>query len=219
MRQLLLLPLLLACGRGEPAADPALDGVVRGPEGYYGAAMPEPRPAPPMRLAEHGGRVFDLAEQRGKVVLLFFGYTHCPDVCPTTLADWRRVKSQLGADTARVRFVFVTTDPARDTPEAARDYVRRFDPTFYGLSTDSATLAGLERAFMVRSFREPAADSAASGATATPVTDAHAGHEAYSVAHSTRTFVIDEAGRWRLIMPAGASPAMILADVRKLLDA
>jgi protein SCO1/2 len=211
---LLLVFLLLACRGERPAEDPALDGVVRGPSGFYGSTLPEPRPAPPMRLVEHGGRVFDLAGQRGKVVLLFFGYTHCPDVCPTTLADWRRVKGTLGGDTARVRFVFVSTDPARDTPEAARAYVTKFDSSFYGLSGDSATIAGLERAFMVRSFREAAATDSAGAAVA----DAHAGHEAYSVAHSTRTFVIDEAGRWRLIMPAGAGPAMIAADVRKLLS-
>lgn len=206
-----LLSLAACTGEKRPAEDPALEGVVRGPSGFYGSALPEPRTVPPIRLAEHGGRMFDLAEQRGKVVLLFFGYTHCPDVCPTTLADWRRARRDLGADTARVRFVFVTTDPARDTPAVARDYVAKFDSSFYGLSTDSATVAGLERAFMVMSFREPPAESAG------VAKDPHAGHAAYSVAHSTRTFVIDESGRWRLIMPAGAGPAMITADVRKLL--
>ena len=97
--------------------------------------MPDPRPAPPLRLVEHGGRAFDLAAERGKVVLLFFGYTHCPDICPTTLADWRRVHAALGADTSRVRFVFVTTDPERDTPEVAQQYARQFHPAIIGLST------------------------------------------------------------------------------------
>ena len=208
-----LLPIaalaLLSCRNDAPPDDPALDGVVRGPSGFYGSAMPAPRPAPPLVLVEHGGRTFDLAAERGKVVLLFFGYTHCPDVCPTTLADWRRVKAALGADTARVRFVFVTTDPERDTPEVAQEYARRFDPSFVGLSGDSATLASLQRAFMIASYREPATDS-------TPK-DPHAGHRTYTVGHSSRTFVIDREGRWRLLMPAGAGAAMITADVKKLL--
>jgi len=199
MRRLLLAVALTACGTDAG--------------GFHGTVMPELRPAPPIRLVEHGGRMFDLAGQRGRVVLLFFGYTHCPDVCPTTLADWRRVKGTLGADTARVRFVFVSTDPARDTPEAAQAYARRFDPSFVGLAGDSATTAALERAYMIASYRAPARDS--SGAT---IPDPHAGHASYTVAHSSRTFVIDEAGRWRLIMPEGAGAGMIASDVKRLLD-
>ena len=213
MRVVVVLASLLAlsfaaCGEKRPAADPEIGGVVRGPSGFYGSALPEPRPAPPMRLVEHGGRTFDLAEQRGRVVLLFFGYTHCPDVCPTTLADWRRVKGELGADTAKVRFVFVSTDPARDTPEVAQSYARRFDPSFIGLTGDSATLATLQRAFMVASVAGPRDTAHA---------DPHAGHTSYEVAHSSRTFVIDRAGQWRLLLPAGGMPAAITADVKKLL--
>jgi protein SCO1/2 len=207
--------LALACGGEAPAArapdDPSI-AVERGPGGFYGTEMPGPRPAPALRLVEHGGRPFDLAAERGHVVLLFFGYTHCPDICPTTLADWRRVKAALGRDTARVRFVFVTTDPARDTPEVTQRYARQFDPSFVGLSGDSATLAELERGFMSRSYREPTRDS-----TGQPVTDPHAGHTAYSVAHTSRVFVIDPDGNWRLVLPAGAGVAVTLADVRTLL--
>jgi protein SCO1/2 len=188
---------LLACGSEAP---------------FHGTVMPDPAPAPALRLVEHGGRVFDLAAERGRVVLLFFGYTHCPDICPTTLADWRRVKAGLGADTARVRFVFVSTDPARDTPEAARRYARGFDPSFTGLTGDSATLASLERAWMIASYREPAHDS-----TGAPRSDPHADHASYGISHSPRTFVVDTEGRWRLMLGGGTSAEMVLGDVRKLL--
>lgn len=182
-------------------------GCGAGPAPFHGTELPDPRPAPAVRL---GG--FDLAAEKGKVVLLFLGYTHCPDVCPTTLADWRRVHAGLGADTARVRFVFVSTDPARDTPEATRAYVARFHPSFTGLAGTPDEVAAIERGFMSTSYREPAPDSSAASR------DPHAGHDAYLVAHTTRAFAVDAEGRWRLVLPAGASAAQVLDDVRRLLD-
>ena len=180
-----LLLVLAACTRQAP---------------FVATELPDPKPAPALRLVEHGGRAFDLAAERGKVVLLFFGYTNCPDVCPTTLADWRRVRRALGADTARVRFVFVSTDPARDTPEVAQAYVRKFDAAFTGLSGPRDTVAAAERGFMVSSHAE-----------------AHDGHGGYAVAHSSRTFVVDAAGRWRLVTKPGATADDLLSDVRRLL--
>jgi protein SCO1/2 len=139
-----------------------------------------PRPAPTFRIALAGGGVFDLVQQRGRVVLLFFGYTHCPDVCPTTLADFAHVRRELGPRAERVRFVFVTVDPARDTPADVMRYARAFDSTFVGLSTDSASLAPIMRGFGVGAYREPGGDA-----------------HTYTVAHTASVFVIDPEGRLR----------------------
>lgn len=168
---------------------------------FHGTMLEPSREAPPVRLVEHGGRVFDLGEQSGRVVLLFFGYAHCPDVCPTTLANWVRVKQLLGPLTERVRYVFVTVDPARDTPALAQAFARRFDPAFIGLSGDSAYLAALERSYMSASYR-----------------DASTRGDGYAVMHGTRTFLIDPEGRLRVLYRPDAAPEDVAADVRHLLD-
>lgn len=135
--------------------------------------------APPLRLTMGNGQMFDLAEQRGKVVAIFFGYTHCPDFCPTTMADFATVKRRLRERSDQVRFVFVTVDPKRDTPERAESYARGFDRSFIGLSGDSATLVELQRGFHVASFIEP--DSS--------------GGSNYTVGHSALVFVVGKNGR------------------------
>jgi protein SCO1/2 len=158
--------LVIACGQGT-------DRPAQAPEAPQG-----PRPAPGFAITRSDGQVFDLAEQRGKVVLLFFGYTHCPDVCPTTLADFASVRRQLGPRAEGVSFVFVSVDPARDTPEATMNYARAFDRTFIGLATDSASLAPIMRGFAVGAYKEPGTDP-----------------ENYTVAHTAVVFIIDAEGR------------------------
>ncbi len=154
---------LAACQRGE-RFDP------RGAD----QAESWPRPAPALRLVQDDGATFDLAAERGRTVVLFFGYTHCPDVCPTTMADFVSVKRELGARAERVRWVFVSVDWGRDGPAQAMQYARAFDPSFLGLAGDSATLAPIMRGFRVAAFREPGE---------TP--------ETYTVAHSAQVFVVD----------------------------
>ena len=117
-----------------------------------GAAPGPPLREPALHLARSDGRVFDLAAQRGKVVVVYFGYTHCPDLCPLTLSDFAWVRRRLGTSAAQVRFVFVTVDPARDTPARTMAYVRQFDSSFVGLSGDSASLATAQQAFHVASW-------------------------------------------------------------------
>ena len=169
--------LAAACGRGDaPASDAGADA--------------GPRPAPPLRIAQAAGPVFDLAAERGRVVLVFFGYTPCPDVCPTTLADFSAVRRNLGPRAERVRFVFVTVDPARDTPALTAQYARGFDRSFVGLSTDSASLAPILRGFGVGAWREP-------GGT----------DSTYTVAHTASVFVVDPAGRVREPVRWGAARA------------
>lgn len=208
--------LAVACGDGGASGDSTTVATgeaqaLPGAGGFTGVQVPGSPPAPPLRLTDSSGAVFDLAAQRGKVVLVFFGYTNCPDVCPTTLATWSRAKKQLGADTAGIRWVFVTTDPERDTPAVAQRYASQFDRAFVGLSGSQAQLDSVQKGFRVSSFREP--NPAHSGS------DPHAEHGGgYSIAHASRVFAIDRQGRWRLVMPAGASVEQLLGDVRKLLQ-
>ena len=110
--------LLLSCG---------------GPS-FRGSVLEEPVPVPELALIDQFGQPFHPEDQRGQVVLLFFGYTSCADVCPTTLASWRRVREALGEDAARARFVFVTVDPERDTPDRLGLHVNAFHPDFVGLT-------------------------------------------------------------------------------------
>ncbi|HEU4563825.1 MAG TPA: SCO family protein [Gemmatimonadaceae bacterium] len=215
--------VLAGCGAGgDRPADSAADASVEpGAGGFHGTQVPASMPAPALSLVEAGGRRFDLAGERGKAVLVFFGYTHCPDICPTTLSTWRRVKQGLGEDTSRVRFVFVSVDPERDTPEVARSYAHQFDPSFVGLSGTRAQIDSVQRAFHITSFREqPVAGDSAAGDSASGH-GAHAGHDAssgYAVSHPARVFIFDPSGRWRLILPASATAEATLSDVRRLLD-
>src|SRR5690625_4328978 len=101
---------------------------------FHGAMFDPIETAPDFELADHRGRPFRLQEQDGNIVVLFFGFTSCPDVCPTTLANFRQVKQHLGDDADRVRFVMVTVDPERDTPQRMAQYVEAFDPDFLGLT-------------------------------------------------------------------------------------
>ncbi|HUK63697.1 MAG TPA: SCO family protein [Dongiaceae bacterium] len=156
------------------------------------AADAPPSVGPALRLLRSDGRVFDLAEERGNVVLLFFGYTHCPDVCPLTLANFVAVRRRLGSRAERVRFVFVTVDPGRDTPERAMAYARQFDAAFIGLSGDSTALAEVQRSFHVASW--VARDSAGN----------------VLVAHSASVFVVGRDGRLARAVPHSE------ADVERL---
>jgi protein SCO1/2 len=170
---------------------------------FHGVAYDPPAAAPPLRLPRAAGGTFDLARataDSGRAALVFFGYTHCPDVCPTTLADWARVRRLLGDDSARVRFVFVPVDPERDSAAAVRQYVARFDSAFVGLAPSRPAVDALLRDWRVAAYREGGPDSA------------------YTVAHPAQTFAVDARGRLRLFHALGARPADVADDVRRLLD-
>ena len=146
-----------------------------------GAATPSPRPVLGPRRSD--GRVLDLAGERGNVVLVFFGDTHCPDLCPLTLADVVAVRRRLGPRAERVKFVFVTVDPGWDTPERTMAYARQFEATFIGLSGDSTALAEVQRSFHVASW--VARDSASN----------------VLVAHSATVFVVGRDGGLARVVP------------------
>ena len=102
----------------------------------HGTMVTDPQPAPALVLTGADGTRFDLAAEKGKVVLIYFGYTHCPDACPTMLSDWAKVRRTMGKNGDHVRFVFATVDPDRDTPQVAADYAKKFDDAILGLAVE-----------------------------------------------------------------------------------
>jgi protein SCO1/2 len=157
--------------------------------------------APPFELTDQYGAPFSLAEHEGKVVLLYFGYTTCPDACPTTLSDWLEVKRLLGDEAEKVEFVMVTVDPERDTVEKLNQYMAFFDPEFYGLSGDQETITAIEQDYGIMAVREEYPDSATK----------------YLMNHTTSFWVIDTDGRLRLTFAHGTDPAIVTEDVKHLL--
>lgn len=154
------------------------------------------------RLTDHNGQTRTLADFRGKVVAVFFGYTHCPDVCPTTLSDFAAALQQLGPQAERVQVIFVTVDPERDTPELLKAFVPAFNPAFLGMVADAETLRLLAKEYKVvyQKTSVKAADD-------------------YLIDHSAGTYVYDQKGNIRLLMPYGSSPEAIARDLRTLLSA
>ena len=133
-----------------------------------------------LSLTGHDGRPRTLADFRGKLVVLFFGFTHCPDICPTTLADMAGVMKALGADAARVQVLFVTVDPERDTAGLLAKYVPAFDASFLGLTGNPAAVQAAAKEFKIFYEKRP---GGAPGA--------------YTVDHSGQSYVLDAQGRLR----------------------
>lgn len=173
-----------------------------GSASFRGSAVAEPAIVPDFVLIDENGEPFQLSDQRGNVVLLFFGYTSCPDVCPTTLANWRKVHESLGEDADRVRFVFVTVDPERDSAERLGLHVNAFNPDFIGLTGTPEALEAVYDIFDV--FYEIDASSASA--------------LGYLVNHTATTFVLDTEGVWRLRETYGTPYEDIAHDIRQLLD-
>jgi protein SCO1/2 len=154
-----------------------------------------------LRLPDQEGKARSLEEFRGKVVVVAFGYTHCPDVCPMTLANLANARRKLGKEGEQVQVLFVTVDPKRDTPGLLGRYVRAFDPTFVGLAGSPADVQRTEKDFKLYVEERPT------------------GNGDYSVDHSAQIFAYDRKGRLRLVMPQTATPEAIASDLRVLLDA
>ena len=152
-----------------------------------------------LNLTDHSGKPRTLADFRGKVVTVFFGFTHCPDVCPTTLVEMAQVMKELGADAERLQVLFVTVDPERDTQELLARYVPSFHPGFIGLYGDRDATARAAKEFKVYYKKQPAKGGS------------------YSVDHSAGTFILDREGRLRLFAQYGQGPAALLHDIRLLL--
>ncbi|MFQ3661127.1 MAG: SCO family protein [Chloroflexaceae bacterium] len=190
----IMLILLSGCAR--PAPGPA-------PES---SAEQGTRIEPPVQLSDFTlpsslGRDLSFSELRGKPVALFFGYTFCPDVCPMTLSELKRVKAELGADGERLHVVFVSVDGARDTPEVLARHLAAFDPGFIGLQGDDATLRRIGPEYGLYYKRNTPEGTSA----------------AYLVDHSSATYLIDAEGRLRIVYSFGTPPEVIAAGVRELL--
>lgn len=154
------------------------------------------------RLTDHNGKARTLADFRGKVVVVFFGYTHCPDVCPTTLAELAEAMKMLGKDAERVQVLFVSVDPERDTAELLSKYVPSFNPSFLGLRGDAEATAKTAKDFKIMYQKQ---------AGSTP--------ETYTVDHSAGSFVFDPQGRLRLYVSYGKGAEVFAHDIGALLRA
>lgn len=151
-------------------------------------------------LNDQDGKPRTLADFKGKAVVIFFGYTHCPDVCPTTMAEMAAVMKQLGPDAERVQVLFVTLDPERDTPELLKHYVPAFDPRFIGLSGATDATARVAKEFRVFYQKVPGKEAGS-----------------YTMDHTAASYVFDPQGRVRLFVRHGQGPDPVAQDLKALL--
>jgi len=153
-----------------------------------------------LALTDHNGQRRTLADFRGKVVTVFFGFTHCPDVCPTTLGEMAVVMKELGNDAGRLQVLFVTVDPGRDTAEVLKRYVPAFHPSFLGLTGSAEDLARTAKEFKIFYQKQPLPNGG------------------YSMDHSAGTYILDAQGRLRLFAQYGVGAPALLHDIRLLLQ-
>jgi protein SCO1/2 len=150
--------------------------------------------------ASTGGEV-RLSDLRGQPVLLYFGYTRCPDYCPITLSEFRRVREELGDDGERVHFVLISVDPVYDTPEVLATYLQAFGAGFIGLQGNDATLRRISKEYGL-TYRHGGG---------------HQHHGSAGVEHSTASYLIDQNGRLRIVYPYGTAASVYVQDIRALL--
>ena len=152
-----------------------------------------------LALTDHTGKPRTLADFQGKVIVLFFGFTQCPDICPTTLAEMAKVVKELGPDGNKVQVLFVSVDPERDTQALLSQYVTAFNPTFLGLRGDADATLKAAKEFKVYVQKQPPKNGN------------------YSVDHSAGTFVLDQRGQLRLFAQHNAGAQALIGDIRTLL--
>jgi len=169
------------------------------PYTFRGSLIDPPVRAAEITLTDQQGQLFRLSDEKGKVVLIFFGYTSCPDVCPTTLAQFKRIRAELGKQSDRVRFVFITVDPERDTPQRIRDYIAAFDASFIGLTGAMADLETVWKNFGV--YRAKRTGDSAFG---------------YLMEHTARVYTVDMNGNLRVTYPYGMNTDDLVRDVSYL---
>lgn len=184
---ILLISLLGGCGEPEM------------PSPYHAIDVSWQHAQADFQLTDFNGKPRRLSDFSGKVVVLFFGYTHCPEVCPTTLADLAQVMRLLGKDADRVQVLFVTLDPERDSPELLAKYVPSFDPSFLALYGDARATAQAAKAFGVTHVKQD---------------DKHGG---YTLDHSDGTYLIGTRGKPLMLSPYGQRVEYLAQDIRLLL--
>jgi protein SCO1/2 len=192
---LALAALLAGCekpGTAPGAAAPSFRGVdVTGAEYARSFSLPDP-----------DGKTRTLADFKGKVTVVFFGYTQCPDVCPTTMAELAQVKKSLGADGERLQGVFISVDPERDTPALLKAYMGSFDPSFVALRGTADQVAATAKEFKVFYAKVP-------GKT----------EGSYTMDHTAGSYVFDPSGKLRLFVRYGGGAEALTADIKALLAA
>jgi protein SCO1 len=174
-------------------------GLGTGAHAFHGTTYDDPDPAPAFTLTDHQGQPARLSDFQGEAVLLFFGFTHCPDVCPLTLNRLTQVLEGMGTRGEQVRVLLVTVDPERDTPEMLARYVERFGPRVTGMTGDQGELAAIRKEYGVYAAEMPD----------------HSGH--MMTVHTPAVFGIDRGGRLRVLIHPDAPEAELQADIRALL--
>jgi protein SCO1/2 len=171
----------------------------RKPYQFRGSLIEPAKPAPNFTLTDETGQPFTLTSQAGRPVMIFFGYTHCPDVCPVALSEYKQIRLQLGAHADDVTFLFISVDPDRDTPQEIGDYTSLFDPAIIGLTGAISDLEPVYQAYgVVRTVHPPENGN-------------------YTVDHTARTFLVDRDGNLRLTYPFGFGVEGIVEDLQYLL--
>jgi protein SCO1 len=186
--------LLAACTAPLPTGAPDSSGA-------QGTLIDPPIQLSDFTMPSSRGEPLSLSSFAGQPSVLFFGYTFCPDICPLTLSEMKRVKEQLGADGERLNVLFVSVDAERDTPEVLARYVTSFDPAFVGLQGEEATLRRIGKEYGLYYAKSQVQNTSAS----------------YLVDHSSATYLIDGAGRLRVVYPYGTEPEVIVRGVQRLL--
>jgi len=174
--------------------------VFKRPYSFHGTVINPPLPVTDFTLQTANNEVFRLSDQKEKIVLLFFGYTSCPDVCPVTLATFKQVYDNLGENSQKVRFVMITADPDRDTPDKVAEYVTRFNSEFIGLSGDMKVLDSIWKELGV--FVEKQDSGSAAG---------------YLVSHTSSVYVLDPNGSLLMTFPYGTTEIDMANDLSQLL--
>jgi protein SCO1/2 len=199
-RRLLALSATVALGAGLAACDRLGLSAAPAKASFQGVDITGGNYGRTLDLLDPDGKPRSLAEFKGKVVVVFFGYTQCPDVCPSTMAELAQVKKALGAAGEKVQGVFVTVDPERDTPEVLKAYMASFDPAFVALRGTPEQTAAAAKEFKVFYAKVP-------GKTA----------GSYTMDHTAGSYVFDPAGRVRLFVRYGAGAQALGADLGALL--
>ena len=150
-------------------------------------------------LTDHNGQPRTLADFKGKVVVVFFGYTHCPDVCPTTLSELASIKKALGSEAERLQVIFITLDPQRDTPELMAGFVPAFDSSFLGLWGEQAVIDKVAKDFKIFTQKVPSKDG-----------------KSYTIDHTAGSYVFDDQGRIRLFVRHGQGGDGLQKDLQLL---
>jgi protein SCO1/2 len=169
--------------------------------GLKSGSFEPPRAAPPIGLGASDGAAFDLARYRGKLVVLEFGFTHCAEVCPVSLASLAQARKLLGAEAADVQVVFVTVDPARDSASRLRSYLAQFDPSFIGVTGTQQQVDAVLKGYGISANRKMVEGSKTE----------------YTMHHSSYLYFVDRRGMLRALMPFGRPAAEIANDARLLL--